>query len=130
MSPDTRHARRTYDTFHMGRSCMDLYSNNVGAAFIAMKRSTGYVDGSPTNMSAGRPRRGLNPALLTAFGKDPVADFVAPFLNRDKGWISVLVRGHEFQQGTGPERNPFCLSGTKARTVPAVSSYGKTSFTV
>lgn len=109
---------------------MDLHSNNARAAFIAMKKSTGDVGGSPTNMSAGRPRRGLNPALLTAFGEDPVGDFVARFLNKDKGWMSVSVRGHEFQQGTGSERNPFCLSGTKARTVPALSSYGKTSFTV
>ncbi|OGP74473.1 MAG: 5-dehydro-2-deoxygluconokinase [Deltaproteobacteria bacterium RBG_16_49_23] len=73
-------AQRTYDTFHMGRSCMDLYSNDVGAAFIHIKSFAAYVGGSPANMSVGCRRLGLNSALLTAFGEDPVGDFVIHFL--------------------------------------------------
>lgn len=83
MSPDPRQARYTYDTFHMGRSCMDLYSNDVGTAFVDIKSFAAYVGGSPTNMSVGCRRLGLNSALLTAFGEDPVGDFVFHFLNKE-----------------------------------------------
>ena len=35
MTPlNPRRTRRSYDTFHMGRSGMDLYSNDVGANFV------------------------------------------------------------------------------------------------
>ncbi|MBM4341477.1 MAG: 5-dehydro-2-deoxygluconokinase [Deltaproteobacteria bacterium] len=68
----------------MGRSCMDLYSNDVGAEFIHIKSFAAYVGGSPTNMSVGCRRLGLKAALLTAFGKDPVGDFVTHFLNRER----------------------------------------------
>ncbi len=74
---------RPYDTFHMGRSCMDLYSNDVGAKFVDIKSFAAYVGGSPTNMSVGCRRLGLNSALLTAFGEDPVGDFVAHFLSEE-----------------------------------------------
>ncbi len=73
----------TFDTFHMGRSCMDLYSNDVGADFVRIKSFAAYVGGSPTNMSVGCRRLGLNSALLTAFGEDPVGDFVAHFLTQE-----------------------------------------------
>lgn len=83
MNPAPCPARRTYDTFHMGRSCMDLYSNDVGAAFVDIKSFAAYVGGSPTNMSVGCRRLGLNTALLTAFGQDPVGDFVTHFLGKE-----------------------------------------------
>ncbi len=72
-----------YDTFHMGRSSMDLYSNDIGAAFVDIKSFAAYVGGSPTNMSVGCRRLGLTSALLTAFGEDPVGDFVAHFLRNE-----------------------------------------------
>jgi 5-dehydro-2-deoxygluconokinase len=75
--------QRTYDTFHMGRSCMDLYSNDVGLDFIHIKSFAAYVGGSPTNMSVGCRRLGLTSALLTAFGEDPVGDFVIHFLTME-----------------------------------------------
>ena len=38
MNPhDPRQVSRRYDTFHMGRSGMDLYSNDVGADFVHIK---------------------------------------------------------------------------------------------
>jgi len=83
MDQDPRQAPRTFDTFHMGRSGMDLYSNDVGAAFVDIKSFAAYVGGSPTNMSVGCRRLGLNSALLTAFGEDPVGDFVAHFLKEE-----------------------------------------------
>lgn len=74
---------RAYDTFHMGRSGMDLYSNDIGARFVDIRSFAAYVGGSPTNMSVGCRRLGLKSALLTAFGEDPVGDFVVNFLNRE-----------------------------------------------
>jgi 5-dehydro-2-deoxygluconokinase len=76
-------AQPVYDTFHMGRSCMDLYSSDVGAEFAQIKSFAAYVGGSPTNMSVGCCRLGLSTALLTAFGEDPVGDFVVHFLTAE-----------------------------------------------
>jgi len=72
-----------YDTFHMGRSGMDLYSNDVGADFVEIESFAAYVGGSPTNMSVGCRRLGLQSVLLTAFGEDPVGDFVVHFLEKE-----------------------------------------------
>ena len=33
----TNLADRTYDSFHMGRSAIDLYANDGGAAFVAIQ---------------------------------------------------------------------------------------------
>ena len=82
--PSPRRIRRLYDTFHMGRSGMDLYSNDVGAEFVNIRSFSAYVGGSPTNMSVGCRRLGLKSALLTAFGEDPVGDFIERFLT-DEG---------------------------------------------
>jgi 5-dehydro-2-deoxygluconokinase len=73
----------TYDLFSMGRSCIDLYSNDVGAAFVDVTSFGAYVGGCPTNISVGTRRLGLRPALLTAVGDDLVGDFVLTFLNRE-----------------------------------------------
>jgi 5-dehydro-2-deoxygluconokinase len=78
-----RQSQRTFDTFHMGRSGMDLYSNDVGVEFVHIKSFAAYVGGSPTNMSVGCQRLGLKSALLTAFGDDPVGDFVLHFLTKE-----------------------------------------------
>ena len=34
---------RTYDTLHMGRSSIDLYSNDVGAPFTEITSFAAYV---------------------------------------------------------------------------------------
>ena len=73
-----------FDTLHMGRAGLDLYSNDVGAPFVEIKSFAAYVGGSPTNISVGARRLGLNSALLTAVGEDPVGDFILHFL-RDEG---------------------------------------------
>jgi 5-dehydro-2-deoxygluconokinase len=80
---DSHDGQRTFDTFHMGRSCMDLYSNDVGADFVEIKSFAAYVGGSPTNMSVGCHRLGLKSALLNAFGEDLVGDFVVHFLKKE-----------------------------------------------
>jgi 5-dehydro-2-deoxygluconokinase len=72
-----------YDIFHMGRSSIDLYSNDVGSPFANITSFAAYVGGSPTNISVGARRLGLNTALLTAVGVDPVGDFILNFLNNE-----------------------------------------------
>ncbi len=59
MTPQNiRPPRRSYDTFHMGRSGMDLYSNDVGVDFVHIRSFAAYVGGSPANMSVGCRRLG------------------------------------------------------------------------
>jgi len=67
----------------MGRSCIDLYANEIGAPFIEIKSFAAYVGGCPTNISVGTRRLGLRSAVLTAVGEDPVGDFVLNFLNQE-----------------------------------------------
>jgi len=74
---------KTYDLLNMGRSSIDLYSNDVGAPFVAITSFAAYVGGSPTNISVGARRLGLKTALLTAVGEDPVGDFILHFLNAE-----------------------------------------------
>jgi len=74
---------RTYDSLHMGRSSIDLYSNDVGAPFEEINSFAAYVGGSPTNISVGARRLGLKSALLTGFGIDPVGDFIKHFLHKE-----------------------------------------------
>lgn len=76
-------AARTYDSLHMGRSSIDLYSNDVGAPFVEIKSFAAYVGGSPTNISVGGRRLGLKTAVLTGVGVDPVGDFILHFLNNE-----------------------------------------------
>ncbi len=72
-----------YDSLHMGRSSIDLYSNDVGAPFVEITSFAAYVGGSPTNISVGGRRLGLKTALLTGLGEDPVGDFILHFLEQE-----------------------------------------------
>ena len=72
-----------FDSFHMGRSCIDLYSNDIGAPFAEITNFAAYVGGSPTNISVGAARLGLRSGLLTAVGRDPVGEFVMRFLTEE-----------------------------------------------
>jgi 5-dehydro-2-deoxygluconokinase len=76
-------AARTYDSLHMGRSSIDLYSNDVGAPFVEITSFAAYVGGSPTNISVGGRRLGLKTAVVTGLGVDPVGDFILNFLNKE-----------------------------------------------
>lgn len=73
----------TYDIINMGRSSIDLYANDVGSPFEQIKSFAAYVGGSPTNICVAARRLGLNTALLTAVGEDPVGDFILHFLNQE-----------------------------------------------
>ena len=49
---------KTYDSLHMGRSSIDLYSNDIGSPFVDIDSFAAYVGGSPTNISVGGKRLG------------------------------------------------------------------------
>lgn len=74
---------KTYDSLHMGRSSIDLYSNDIGVPFSQISSFAAYVGGSPTNISVGARRLGLRSALLTAVGQDPVGTFIVDFLKNE-----------------------------------------------
>ena len=73
----------TFDVIAMGRSSIDLYSNDVGAPFVEISSFAAYVGGCPTNISVGTRRLGLRSALLTAVGQDQVGDFILHFLRSE-----------------------------------------------
>ncbi|GAC1506333.1 MAG: hypothetical protein NVS2B12_20770 [Ktedonobacteraceae bacterium] len=74
---------RVYDVITMGRSSIDLYSNDIGAPFVEITSFAAYVGGCPTNISVGTRRLGLRSALLTAVGDDQVGNFILHFLQRE-----------------------------------------------
>ena len=86
---------KTYDSLHMGRSSIDLYSNDVGTPFVDISSFAAYVGGSPTNISVGGKRLGLKTALLTAVGIDPVGDFILNFLNKEGVVTEFIPRKKE-----------------------------------
>jgi 5-dehydro-2-deoxygluconokinase len=73
----------TFDVIAMGRSSIDLYSNDVGAPFVEITSFAAYVGGCPTNISVGTRRLGLRSALLTAVGPDQVGEFILHFLRNE-----------------------------------------------
>ena len=74
-------SERTYDILAIGRSSIDLYSNDIGTPFPEIGSFGAFVGGCPTNISVGTRRLGLRSAVLTALGEDPVGDFILKFLN-------------------------------------------------
>ncbi len=74
---------KVFDSVHMGRSSIDLYSDDVGAPFPEITKFAAYVGGSPLNISVGGRRLGMDTAVLTALGADPVGDFILRFLEKE-----------------------------------------------
>jgi len=72
-----------YDILAMGRSSIDLYSNDMGAPFEEITSFAAYVGGCPLNISVGAQRLGARTALLTAVGEDKVGDFILHFLQHE-----------------------------------------------
>ncbi len=82
----------SFDLLSMGRCCIDLYSNDVGAPFVEVTSFGAYVGGCPTNISVGTRRLGLKSALLTGVGEDLVGDFVLNFLRKEGVETKFVVR--------------------------------------
>lgn len=90
------HGAKQFDLLNIGRSSIDLYSNDVGAPFVEITSFAAYVGGSPTNICVGARRLGLRTALLTGLGEDPVGDFILHFLEQERVETRYIVRkpGH------------------------------------
>ncbi|WP_407571850.1 5-dehydro-2-deoxygluconokinase [Deinococcus altitudinis] len=71
------------ELFTLGRCSIDLYSQDIGAAFPDIKTFGAYLGGSPLNIAVGAARLGVRAALLTAVGEDQVGDFVLEGLKRE-----------------------------------------------
>jgi 5-dehydro-2-deoxygluconokinase len=74
---------KSFELITLGRSSIDLYANDVGAPFVDIQSFAAYVGGSPTNIAVGARRLGVDVALLTAVGQDPVGDFLLNFLEKE-----------------------------------------------
>ena len=74
-------SEKKFDVITFGRSSIDLYSQNIGAAFNDIKGFDAFVGGSPLNIAVGCARLGINASLLTAVGNDKVGEFIMNFLN-------------------------------------------------
>ena len=72
-----------YDLLCMGRSSIDLYSNDIGVPFTKIRSFGAFVGGCPTNVSVGTRRLGLRSALLTGVGEDEVGAFIIHFLEKE-----------------------------------------------
>ena len=71
------------DIITMGRSSIDLYSQDIGEDFVNIKGFNAFVGGSPLNIAVGAQRLGLKTTLLTAVGKDKPGDFLLNFLIKE-----------------------------------------------
>ena len=80
------------DILAVGRSSIDLYSNDPGAPFSEISSFGAFVGGSPTNIAVGTKRLGLRSGLLTAVGDGPVGAFVTRFLEKEGVDISFAPR--------------------------------------
>jgi 5-dehydro-2-deoxygluconokinase len=83
---------KRFDVVTMGRSSIDLYSQDVGAAFEDITGFAAYVGGCPTNIAVGARRLGLKTALLTAVGEDKVGDFLLRFLEKERVDTAAIPR--------------------------------------
>lgn len=76
-------AQTATELFTLGRCSIDLYSQDIGAAFPNIRTFGAYLGGSPLNIAVGAARLGVKAALLTAVGEDQVGDFVLEGLKRE-----------------------------------------------
>ncbi len=81
-----------YDILCIGRSSIDLYSNDIGKPFEEITAFSAFVGGCPTNISVGTRRLGLKSSLLTGVGYDPVGDFILHFLKKEGVDTSFVAR--------------------------------------
>ena len=77
------------DLITVGRSCIDLYGEQVGGRLEDMRSFAKYVGGSPTNTAIGAARLGLRSGVLTRVGTDHFGRHIREQLGREQ----VSTRG-------------------------------------
>ena len=60
----------------IGRTCVDLYGEQVGAPLESVQSFRMYVGGSASNVCIGAARLGLRTAMIARVGDDPLGRFV------------------------------------------------------
>jgi 5-dehydro-2-deoxygluconokinase len=83
---------KSADLITLGRSSIDLYSQNIGAGFVDIKGFDAFVGGSPLNIAVGASRLGANVTLLSAVGNDKVGDFIIHFLEKQNVNTTAIPR--------------------------------------
>lgn len=84
------------DVICIGRSSVDLYGAQIGGRLEDMSSFSKYVGGSPTNISIGASRLGLDAALITRVGDEHMGRFIREQLEREGVDCSYVI--------TDPER--------------------------
>lgn len=79
-----------FDLVTVGRVNMDLYAQDIGAAFADVTGFDAMVGGSPSNIAIATSRLGLRSIALTAIGDDLVGQFVLRYF-RDEGVTTDYV---------------------------------------
>jgi len=74
---------RQLELITLGRSCIDLYGEQVGGRLEDMSSFAKYIGGSPTNTAVGASRLGLRSGLLTRVGADHFGRFIREQLARE-----------------------------------------------
>ncbi|AML51153.1 bifunctional 5-dehydro-2-deoxygluconokinase/5-dehydro-2-deoxyphosphogluconate aldolase [Falsihalocynthiibacter arcticus] len=85
-----------YDIITIGRTCADLYSDQIGCRMEDARSFSKYIGGCPTNIAVGGSRLGLKTALLSRVGDDQIGRFVRETLEAE----GVETKG----LATDPER--------------------------
>ena len=74
---------RKLDLITLGRSCIDLYGQQIGGRLEDMASFAKYIGGSPTNTAVGASRLGLASGLVTRVGADHFGRFIREQLGRE-----------------------------------------------
>ena len=88
--------RKSLDLVCIGRTCVDLYGEQIGAPLESVQTFQMYVGGSASNVCIGAARLGLRTAMIARVGDDPLGRFVhTTFLNETVDARAVRgVRSH------------------------------------
>ncbi|HVK50197.1 MAG TPA: 5-dehydro-2-deoxygluconokinase [Pseudoxanthomonas sp.] len=77
-------AEQQLDLITIGRSCIDLYGEQIGGRLEDMGSFAKYIGGSPTNTAVGAARLGLRSGVLTRVGGDHFGRFIREQLAREQ----------------------------------------------
>jgi len=88
-------AQRQLDLITIGRSCIDLYGEQVGGRLEDMMSFAKYIGGSPTNTAVGAARLGLRTGLVTRVGADHFGRFISEQLFREGVSTTGVVTDRE-----------------------------------
>ncbi|WP_193368984.1 bifunctional 5-dehydro-2-deoxygluconokinase/5-dehydro-2-deoxyphosphogluconate aldolase [Pelagibius marinus] len=75
--------KRSLDVICLGRSCVDLYGEQIGTRLEDVQTFAKYVGGCAANIAIGTSRLGLKSALITRVGDEQLGRYVVETLGRE-----------------------------------------------